>query len=52
MTVLIAKLIIAIPELGKLFLAIQDAYKKEIKSRRYNRNKQSIDDWVRDNQGE
>lgn len=44
----IVRLLIAFPKLGRLFLDIRDEYTKELKARRYRRNRLLINRWVRD----
>lgn len=49
---LIAKLIISVPQLLKLFIKLQNEIAKNFKDARFDRNRQRIDDWVRNPDGD
>ena len=45
---LVVSLLIAFPKIASVLFTIQTSYVKEIKTRRYNRNSELINEWVRD----
>ena len=42
----IVKILVAFPKLGSLFFKIRTEYVKELATRRHNKHRASIDEWV------
>jgi len=46
----IVQILVAFPKLGSLFFKIRTEYVKELATRRHNKHRASIDEWVRNNE--